>query len=108
MSNEVHCVDQLRQIQINTEKQIGSNFRILGSSYTDKNKMKWFVSSRGAYSTDIAATRWARCFYTCLNGVRVFHVASLFVFMFLVPCCDVNYDFSLTKTMFDSSSLRFI
>ena len=47
MSNEVHCVDQLRQIQINTEKQIGSNFRILGSWYTDKNKMKWFASSRG-------------------------------------------------------------
>jgi hypothetical protein len=47
VSNEVHCVDQLRQIQINTEKQIGSNFRILGSWYTDKNKMKWFASSRG-------------------------------------------------------------
>ena len=35
------------------------------------------------------------------------HVALLYVFTFLVPCCDVFYDFRI-KTMFGSSFLRVV
>ena len=37
------------------------------------------------------------------SGARV---VLLFVFMFLVPCCDVHYDFHI-KTMFGSSLFVF-
>ena len=42
--------------------------------------------------------------FTYLIGVCVFQVVKLHVFTFLVPCCDVCYDFRV-KTMFDSSYL---
>jgi len=40
------------------------------------------------------------------SGVRVVHVVQLHVFMYLVPCCDVRYDFRV-NVMF-GSSLRFV
>jgi len=44
-------------------------------------------------------------FNTSLSGVRVAHADTcLHVFMFLVPCCDVRYDFRV-KTMLDSCVL---
>jgi hypothetical protein len=44
-------------------------------------------------------------FNTSLSGVRVVHADTcLHVFMFLVPCCDVRYDFRV-KTIFDSCVL---
>ena len=39
-----------------------------------------------------------------LCGVRVVHVVKLHVFTFLIPCCEVRYDFRV-KMMFDSSWL---
>jgi hypothetical protein len=45
------------------------------------------------FSRHIAATRWVKCFCTCLSGIRVFlHV--------LVPCCDVNYDVNKPNVRF--------
>ena len=43
---------------------------------------------------------------TCISGVSVVHVAKLDVFTFLVPCCDVRYDFCV-KTMFGSFLISF-
>jgi hypothetical protein len=42
--------------------------------------------------------------FTCVSGVRIVHVVKSYVFMFLVPCCDVCSDFRV-KTMVDSSRL---
>ena len=39
------------------------------------------------------------------SGVQ--NVVLLYVFTFLVPCCDVFYDFRI-KTMFGSSFLRVV
>jgi hypothetical protein len=39
------------------------------------------------------------------SGVQ--HVVLLYVFTFLIPCCDVFYDFRI-KMMFGSSFLRVI
>ena len=39
--------------------------------------------------------------FTCLSDIRVVHVVKLYVFTFLIPCCDVCYDFR-AKTMFRS------
>ena len=39
-----------------------------------------------------------------LCGVRVVHVVKLHVFAFLIPCCEVRYDFRV-KMMFDLSWL---
>jgi len=45
---------------------------------------------------------------TFFYGFRfVVHVVKLYVFMFLVPCCDVHYDLRV-KTKFDSSRLPFV
>ena len=38
-------------------------------------------------------------FFTFLGGVCVVHGVKVHVFTFLVPCCDVRYDFP-HKTMF--------
>ncbi len=44
-----------------------------------------------------------KVFFTCLNsGVRAVLVIKLHLFTFLVPYCDVSYDFRV-KTTFDSS-----
>ena len=52
-----------------------------------------------------AATDEFARFNTCLSGVRVFNGdICINVFMSLVPCCDVGYDFRL-KTMLDSCVL---
>jgi hypothetical protein len=47
-------------------------------------------------------------FTPCISAVRVIHVVSYMVSLFLVPmCCNVRYDFRV-KTMFGSSLLLFI
>ena len=44
-------------------------------------------------------------FHTSLSEVRVVHADTcLHVFMLLIPCCDVRYDFRV-KSMFDSCGL---
>ena len=46
---------------------------------------------------------WARpSFFTCFSGDRDVHAFKLYVITFLVPYCDVRYDFHVKK-MFDSS-----
>jgi len=51
---------------------------------------------------------WVRSrFVTCLGGVCVVRVVKLHVITFLVPCCDVRYDFRV-KTMFYSSRLALV
>jgi hypothetical protein len=40
--------------------------------------------------------------FFCVRGFRVVRVVKLHVITFLVPCCDVRYDFCV-ETMLDSS-----
>jgi hypothetical protein len=36
-------------------------------------------------------------FFTCLIEVRVLHIVNVHVFIYLVPCCDVCYNFWVKK-----------
>ena len=44
---------------------------------------------------------------TCVSGVRVFDFVKIHVFVFLVPCCGVRYEYHV-NTMFRSSLLPFV
>jgi len=41
------------------------------------------------------------------NRIITYNVVKIYFFTFLVPCCDVRYDFRV-KTMFDSPLLPFV
>ena len=39
-------------------------------------------------------------FSVCLSDVRVVHVVNFHVFTFVVPCCDVRYNFHVKKMLY--------
>jgi hypothetical protein len=59
------------------------------------NSFMTYHRACGAYPS--AAPEFYRLF-TSLSGVRVVHADTcLHVFMFLVPCCNIRYDFRLNR-----------